>query len=267
MMLAVLVVVTTLAAQAQKTPIFQEDKIFRGAFMPISPIDFDQPVEVVRPNGQTEILMVKQLVFDKSTVLRLLPNESVAISLGRYDANGQINYGPASVAGEVGTYVITVDYAKFATQKIEGAQGECSGFAKLGVAVRFTANIQTTKAGINLGSLFALGVAATGQQLSGTMSLDVIGIEGEEVTNLIPMPMEVSQSAIQNILQAISVIKAKIYRQETRLYPQILAVQRVEGTCEITTMVKKVSERLQEPFMRLYLDADEEKTLGPLFKK
>ncbi|MCG3164481.1 MAG: hypothetical protein POELPBGB_00235 [Bacteroidia bacterium] len=240
---------------AQKKGAFILESQFKD-FVPISPLEYDQKVIVIDTLGRYDTLSVKQLAVSKRSILNFLPNEAVFVSVKKNDMSGSISYGPASVTAESGSYSVTVDYCKFTTLKIFNSSGTtCDGFTKVGVGLRITANVQTTKAGLNLGNLFGLGLAAQMNKLSGTMSIDVIGMESQEITTLIPLPSEISPTSIQNALQAMATIKSKIYDNSTRLYPQIVAVKRSEGDCSVNDFIKKIGEDTDvQPVGTIYLD-------------
>ena len=72
------------------------------------------------------------------------------------------------------------------------------------------------------------------------MSIDVIGMESNQITDLIPLPSEISPTSIQNSLQALAAIKTKIYDEHTRLFPQIIAIKKSEGDCSVFDILKNM---------------------------
>ena len=118
----------------------------------------------------------------------------------------QVSYGPASLSGENASYEVKVDYIKYMTTQYEDSQD----IFKVGIGIRITAFVKTKKAGIDLGSLYAIGVAAENKQLSGTLTMETMGITGEAITPLIPIPSKIDVSSIQNALQAAAAIKSKM---------------------------------------------------------
>lgn len=221
---------------------FLAEDQFQG-FIPISPIDYDAEVIVIDTLGSKDTLSVKELAFFQDRILKFLPNEAVYVSITKINSEGNISYGPATASASKGIYTVTLDYAKFTTLNVyNNSSGNCDGFAKVGVGLRVTANIETKKKKLDIGSLFGLGMAAKNEKLTGTLSLDVIGLESSEITSLIPLPSEISPSSIQNVLQAIATIKSKIYDDKTRLYPQIISVKSSSG-CSPSSVIKQIDER------------------------
>lgn len=220
-------------------------------FIPISPIDYEAEVVVVGTSGDYDTLSVKRLAFFHDRVLKFLPNEAVYVSITKVNSEGVISYGPASASGSRGIYTVTLDYAKCTTLKVFDAEKDkCDGFAKVGIGLRITANVETKKKNLDIGNLFGLAIAAKNDQLTGTLSLDVIGMESPEITSLIPLPSEISPSSIQNVLQAISTIKSRIYEKSTRVYPQIISVKSSNG-CSPNSIIKSIDEQQKTHFERL----------------
>jgi hypothetical protein len=249
--ISVIVVITCFSAIGQKSPNFYLESQFKD-FVPISPIEYEQNFIVINDDGVSDTLTVKQLAEDKESILKLMPNEAVSAQITTYNSSGQITYGPASITGEKGSYTVIMDYVKFTTAKVPNGEEGCLGFAKVGIGLRIRANIETRKAGLNLGGLFNIGLQAEKNKLSGTLTMDIIGMESKEVTSLIPLPSEISLASISNVLQSMSAIKAQIYNSETRLYPQIIAIKTTDGSCGIEQILKRFEEN-EPPAKTLYL--------------
>jgi len=97
------------------------------------------------------------------------------------------------------------------------------------VGLRIKAVVQTTEVGLNLGSLIAIGAEARRGTLRGGISVDVIGIDSPDVTNLIPLTSEIDQTSIQGALQALASIKTKISEADTRLTPHVVAIRQAKA--------------------------------------
>lgn len=241
LILFVCICLSSFGQKADKDGFLAEDQ-FQG-FIPISPVDYEAEVVVVDTFGNYDTLSVKRLAFYQGRIIKFLPNEAVYVSITKVNSEGGISYGPATASASSGIYTVTLDYAKFTTLKVyNNSSGNCDGFAKVGVGLRITANIETKKKNLDIGNLFGLGLAAKDGKLTGTLSLDVIGLESPEITSVIPLPSEISPSSIQNVLQAISTIKSKIYDENTRLYPQIISVKSSQG-CSPSSIIKQIDER------------------------
>jgi len=96
----------------------------------------------------------------------------------------------------------------------------------IGVGLRLRASVQVLKGSVQLSSLFGLGVAANTGSLSGSLTMQTLGIHGPAVSALMPLPNEVSQSSIQGAMQSFAAIKAKLYdtgANGVTVIPQIVA--------------------------------------------
>jgi len=167
-------------------------------------------------------------------VARLLPLQTAQVFVSKTDADGTASYLTASVSGKKGTYVVIMDYMKYRVEDvIHQTSGDFIGSAKVGVGLRIKAVVETTEARLNLGSLLAIGVEARRGTVRGGISVDVIGIDSPDVTNLIPLTSEIDQTSIQSALQALASIKTKISDDTTELTPHVMAIRQArQGAAE-----------------------------------
>jgi len=217
-------------------------------YVPISPIEYSQRVIIydAAKKSKFDTLSLKELSADKAGVFKFLPNEAVHVTLQKFDTeHNSFAYGPASVTDKIGNYTVIMDYCKFTAINALNGDSRCAGITKVGIGLRITANIETLEPGVNTGSLFELGMAAQTGKLKGTISIDVIGIESHQITDLVPSPSEISPTSIQNALQAIATIKAKIYDNETYLFPQVLAVKKLEGDCTVYEILRNMDKPIE----------------------
>jgi hypothetical protein len=173
--------------------------------------------------------------------LEALPDETMRLAIGQFDGKAGLSFGPV-VAGVAGnSYVIVLDYTKFTTKSF-GVKKTPIGGNKLsvsltteadpdvvvpvyvGVGLRLTANVAVKEGTIDLGNLFALGAAAQAKQISGTLVIQSLGLSGEGVSSLIPIPSEINPTTMQNALMAIGAIKSKIYDGNITVVPRVVGV-------------------------------------------
>lgn len=93
----------------------------------------------------------------------------------------------------------------------------------VGVGLRIQASVTILKDSVNLGSLYGLGVAASQNKLNGTLIIQSLGISGENISPIIPIPDRINESTIQTAMQSLATIKSKIYDTKTRITPQVVA--------------------------------------------
>lgn len=204
-------------------------------YHPLDPL----PVEVV-PSDERN---------NNALILNSLPDETMRLAIGEIERNGNVTYGPARIGVAGKNYVVILDYIKFTTspklvsvtimkdlkklqiealeelklapwdsldvkiiKKEPGEKEEVDAIVPtyIGVGLRLTANVTVNEGSIDLGNLLILGAAAAGKQISGTLVIQTLGISGENISNLIPMPSEINPSTIQNAILALGAIKTKV---------------------------------------------------------
>lgn len=205
----------------------------------------------------------------KSQFLEAMPDETIRIAVATVSGDGGLTFGPAKIGVEGKNYVVVLDYIKFGTEsfgvKLSEKDNKGERIATLveaskaseadvvvpvyiGVGLRLTANIYVKKGNINLGSLFALGAAAEAEQISGTLVIQTLGVSGSEISGLIPMPGEISESTVQNAILSLASVKAKIYDSKTSITPRVVGVYNNLGGGE-ATINGFISSLLQQPIV------------------
>ena len=183
-------------------------------------------------------------------ILESLPDETIRIATGRVSGSGNVTFGPAQIGVEGSSYVVIIDYVKYNTSSFAVTIGQDSvatllapGSATnpdavipvyMGVGLRLTATIRVREGTVDLGNLFAIGAAAQANQVSGTLVVQTLGITGEGISGLIPVPGRIDDSTIQNAIVALGSIKAKLYEDDTQLSPRIVALYNTIGGGEGT---------------------------------
>ncbi|RUO36964.1 hypothetical protein CWE13_08960 [Aliidiomarina shirensis] len=219
-------------------------------YHPLDPL----PVQLNIPNGE---------------VLNALSDETMRLAIGTVTREGSLTFGPAKLGVEGKNYVVILDYIKFSTDSLPVSISENPADGKriatllpqgeedlantvvpvyIGVGLRLTANIFVKKGEIDLSSLFALGVAARAEQVSGTLIIQTLGVSGQEISSLIPMPSEISESSIQNAMLALASIKVKMYDDNTQITPRVVGVYNNLGGGQ-TTINGFISSLLQRPIL------------------
>ncbi len=214
-------------------------------FIPISPIQVNS--DFISTSSTDEILSISttKMSIDKKSVLNFLPNESMETTIQQFNDDGEIRYLYSGRSVKKGTYRLTVDYNKYIIQNIKPkTDEECLGYVKIGIGLRIIANITTLKNNIDINSLVAIGNAAKKDNISGTVGYEIIGIESKEITAILPINSEITSSINQVFLQAIGVVKGKIYDEKTRLHPQIIAIKHTG--CEINTIVRNIMNQYEK---------------------
>jgi hypothetical protein len=208
-------------------------------YHPIDPL----PVEVFAPPGVN---------VTSQAILNALPDETMRLAIGELTGDGSIAYGPAKAGYKGRSYLVVLDYIKFDTRSFEvivprattgEAQLEALTIAPLGTAaapkvntevtlvptyvgvgLRLTANVTVNEGSVDLGNLVALGAAAKAKKVSGTLVVQTLGISGDSISSLIPVPSDISDSTIQSAILSLGAIKAKMYEADTRISPRVLGI-------------------------------------------
>ncbi|MHC6654558.1 hypothetical protein [Aeromonas salmonicida] len=201
--------------------------------------------------------------------LEALPDETMRLAIGQLDGKAGISFGPAKAGVAGNSYVVILDYTKFTTKSFGVNKTPVSGSDKIsvalttepnpdvvvpvyvGVGLRLTASVTVKEGNVDLGNLFALGVAAQAKQISGTLVIQSLGLSGEGVSPLIPIPSEINPTTVQNALMAIGAIKAKMYDGEITVVPRVVGVYNNLGGGQ-ETINGFISTILEKP---LILDA------------
>jgi hypothetical protein len=192
-------------------------------FVPVDPLESPR-VTYYDSTGEQVTKAWAQLSNEE--VRKLLPNIYTVISVAKQDSSGNLTYLVAKATAEVGNYVVIMDYTKYRQESVtdEDSKREL-GLGRIGVGLRMTAQVHTLKANIDLGSIFALGVAAATNKLTGSLAVHIIGITTTDVDNLTVTNAKIDETSIQKTLEGMAAIKAKIADSTTTLTPQILWVK------------------------------------------
>lgn len=220
----VLLVMLNLASCKSTNDLLKSVVSSNTEFKPVDPFEYGYNIPVIE-NGTQEFK--EMFLCTKDEKLNFLINENVLVSILELTANGEINLGTAAVSSKNKYYRIVMDYSKHRT-----VSPNPSGSGRIGVGLRLVAKVKTNKADVNLGDLFAIGVASEAEHVEGTLTIEVIGIKSKDVTNIIPFPSEINPTTIQNAMQALATIKSKIYDENTEIFPQVIAVKPSDNTPE-----------------------------------
>jgi hypothetical protein len=205
-------------------------------FIPIEPMEnysFTVLAKGKNGKGEWKTLYWSDLGSKNALINTYLPNHNASVVVMKKDMSGNLKFMNATLSGDAGSYRVLMDYMKYRIEPIYslnevGTNGQSVylGTGKVGVGLRISADLVTLKSGIDLGSLFALGVAAKQGEIRGSLSVDVIGVDSKDITNLIPMNAVIDESSITQALQALASIKAKLHDPDVVLTPHVIAIRR-----------------------------------------
>ena len=154
---------------------------------------------------------------NKEQVLGELANHEVSLKAYSVAADGKVTFLTALISGASKKVVVQRDYINYKYVKIDGQS------KKVGVVFRIEAELETRKADVDLNGLFAVGLAVKTGAASGQLRVKVHGLSGEPISTLIPSPSDVSEQSIQNAMEAVALLKAKLYDPKVNVIPQEIA--------------------------------------------
>ena len=155
--------------------------------------------------------------------LKDLPNERLLVSVTAVDKDLKVSYLVATASAKNAQYSVKVDYSRFANLCVDNRM------TVVGVGFRVEVQVHTRSAGIDLGNLFAVGLAGSTSAASGSLSMSVIGIADKDITVTLPTFTTVSQESVASAIQAMAIVKSKLAeKQEEVVRPHVLAKQIVK---------------------------------------
>ena len=202
-------------------PLVSPDEYARNRFVPIEPLP--SPTVEVFENGNEVTKAWSDI--DHAATLKILADQDSFLTTYSFNADGQITYAVAGASAEAGTYRVVWEYSNHHVEDLLDDASQKYGLARVGVGLRITAELTTSQASIDLGSLMAMGLAAKQGVAKGRIHVQAIGIDAPEVRTLFPSPSEINETSIQRALEALATIKAKLGDDSTNLVPRILAVR------------------------------------------
>jgi len=225
-------------------------------YQPLNPttIWIRDPTEKEKSNGLRDADETSYN-FNKA-LLRDLDTETVRISLDKVNANFNINKSIVGVSVEGQSYILIVDYIKYFThsrkisteykvvdsnfkERKEKFDGAIPIYAGIGLRVR--AEFRANESGINISGLPAIAMASSLNQISGRLTVQTLGVSGPEITALMPIITDISVTSIQNAVQAVGAIKAKLYEESTTLYPKLVGF---ESPGNSPGLIRHITEQL-----------------------
>lgn len=81
----------------------------------------------------------------------------------------------------------------------------------VGIGLRLSADIRALKGGITLSGLGAIGAAADANGLSGTLTVQTLGVNGKSIAVALPLPSKLDQTTVESGILAIGSSRAILY--------------------------------------------------------
>jgi hypothetical protein len=224
---------------------------------------------------------------DPADVMDALPDHTVRMAIRELSGSGNLGFGPVGFAASGKSYQVVVDSifadatnVRFAVRIASGGQqtqalselaetigvgttieavrlepGDTvpSGFEEViipvyvGVGLRLTANLFARKGGFDLGNLGGLAAKAEVEQVSGSLTMQTLGVYSQQVAATYAIPNKLDSTAIENALVALGAVKAIVYDKDTGTRPRVTGIYNPLPTSDPKLINKIYSELAKKP--------------------
>jgi hypothetical protein len=211
-------------------------------YIPVDNFDYEAEMFITTAEGLQDLSSASN-----ATILSALPNETMSMNIKKISKDGTFLYSTSALAEGKGRYQVTADYTKYRVIKVYDDQNQPLGMAKVGIGVRITANYYAPKnPKQNVADLPTLGANGQKKAIVGSMSMDVIGIESQKVTERLPVPAEINTTNVQVFLRALQTIMSKTYEEDVRLKPQVVALKPEKEGLTLLQFQKELKEKMNK---------------------
>lgn len=153
-------------------------------------------------------------------VNKLLTNISTNISQSTKDIS--VKGGIIWFSGSRSEKQYVIDFMKWRAEPLYTQKDKQLGWVRVGAGMRVVVNI-TKSDGSATGSLLSLAVSARAGKVDGSISTELIGVDSKEVTQAMPFSVDLSEGNIQKVIEALAIVKTKLYDDNTTLSPNLIA--------------------------------------------
>lgn len=113
-------------------------------------------------------------------------------------------------------YVAHSDFIQYSDKKIEGK------LKRVGYLIRIQADISSVEGNVDLNGLFALGIAAKTKQVNGSLSVQVYGLSGLKIAEIIGQQFTLTEESLMKAIEGAAVLKSKIRDPDIVVRPEEL---------------------------------------------
>jgi len=220
---------------------------------------------------------IDSALTDGTSITNVLTDETIRLAIGSINGFANVTYGKDYVGYRGKRYLVILDYIKYTTipytvnvwrdttrihirylttgpptltppfNDNNVVFGETSTLPLyVGVGLRITADVTVNTDSLNL-ELFGLGVAASANKANGTLVVQTLGVSGENISPLLPLPSKLNETTIENAIVSLGTIKAKIYEPATILAPKVLGFYNNIGGVGLELTTNVISSILTQP--------------------
>lgn len=197
-------------------------KVFNG-FEPYDPVNFYYPFITSDAQGQVEMRDWRNM--QQEDLDRVFCNEAVLVMVAEMQENGMYQFVPNGLSKKKHHYTVYTDYMKYTSVQLKNEKGEMVGNGRMGVGLRIRINLYTKVDGVVLTDIFSMTMAVKEGKANGSVSMEVLGLQSNDISRILPLPSEINEASVQNALNTMATIKSKVYESSTVLSPQLIAVK------------------------------------------
>jgi hypothetical protein len=223
---------------------------------------------------------------DPPDVMDALPDHTIRMAVRRVSGGGNLGYGPVAFTASGSSYEVVIDSifadttnVRFAikltgnprgpslaaldekiaetttvdVKRLEDWDAVPAGYEEVtipvyvGVGLRLTANLVAKKGGFNLGDLAGLAAKAEAEKVSGSLTMQTLGVYSQQVASTYAIPNKLDETAIQNALVALGAVKAIIYDHDTGTRPRVTGIYNPLSTSDPKLINKIYSALAAKP--------------------
>lgn len=185
------------------------------------------PARSVILAGDNPPTTVSWASLSQERIRSLLDLSDEDVTFEQVDTSGHASFLTSGANLQRGRYRITYYYYRYRNEPCV-PDDPLSGAAAVGVGIRVIANVETNKSGLNLGQLIPLAMAADRNQVSGKISVQVVGITSGTTslqTFLQGTGGGLTMDTVRNALASLSVVKAVADTSSVTLSPNYMWIE------------------------------------------
>ncbi len=162
--------------------------------------------------------------LDYAKIRTLLPNIMASVSIEKSAADVSVNALLMKSEDKFHNEKITIDFMKFRTEPVyyNSDPGKVQFIGRVGAGLRLVVHVKTNELNLS-GSVSGIAASVQKGNTSGYVEANVIGIDANDLTIAMPFTTDLSDAGIQKIIEAMAIVKSKMYDQNTKLTPEFMA--------------------------------------------
>ena len=169
------------------------------------------------PQGKVTLEVLKE---NKEALLVELGKTESYYKIYQLDSDVKATLLSSFLGAKGKKYVVQSDFIQYTDKEIDGER------KRLGYLIRIQADISSVEANIDLNGLFALGVAAKAKQVNGSLSVQVYGLSGIRIADMVGQQFALTEESLMKAIEGVAVLWQRIY---------VVVMLRVHGGCGCAT--------------------------------